>query len=79
MDKTDKNIIAGLIDLITKEAEAEFIAEVLDDIYFILAQNVAADPDRALPGKHEIDKSMYYLHYLRDMFAGKFEPDLQVV
>jgi hypothetical protein len=79
MDNIDKNIIAGLMDLITQETDASFIAEVLDDIYFILAQNAVTDPDRVLQGRHELDTSMYYLHYLRDIFAGKVKPELEVV
>lgn len=73
MNSTDKQIIAGLMDLITREADVEFIAEVLDDVYYILAQGIAADPDRALGGKIEMDKNMYYQHMLRDIFARKHE------
>lgn len=79
MDKIDKNIVAGLLDLLTNECEAEFIAEVLDDIYYIVAQNAITNPDRVQHGKHELDKNMYYLHYLRDIFAGKFEQELHAV
>lgn len=71
MDNTDKHIVDGLVDLITKEADADFIADVLDDIYYIIAQNVAKDPDRTMGTKIDIDQNMYYLHLLRDIFANK--------
>jgi len=73
MDNIDKKIIAGLIDLISKQTDAAFIADVLDDIYFIIAQNHAIDSERTMLGKHNIDENIYYLHYLRDVFAGKHE------
>lgn len=74
MDKIDKQIIAGLVEFLTTNIEPEIMAEVLDDIYYIIAQNAVRDPQSFELGKHSLDVNMSYLHQLRDVLKGKLEP-----
>jgi len=75
MDVADRNILTGLLNLMQTETDPGHLADVLDDIYFIIAQAACSGHTQELPGgKNSLDGNMYYLHRLRDIFAGQTNP-----
>lgn len=82
MKPTDARILNELIELITNDTQPQRIANVLDDVYYVISQNVAKSHselrDDMITGDIPLDESLFYIRRLRDIFAQKHRQCMQV-
>lgn len=72
--KTDnKKALEGIRKYLTSETDAKYVAEALDDAYYLLAQQMAMsiDDNRDIlqPPKNSVSDTLYSIHRLKEVLS----------